>query len=192
MRCASLGISALGPTLTMRSPRTTIVVFGMVCIVSESKSRAFVMAIAAGRFVSRFAISSPRLRSASSDAAISFGIELSYPSRITELHELALAKSQDRHTDPQQLSFICGSLSDLKGFWEKIKANNIKVNHVTNHVNAFGCYFQDPEENNVEVYWHTGRDYPQPCGLPLDLDMSEEELLAMNAAVPDKEPVAAN
>ena len=110
----------------------------------------------------------------------------------TEHHELALAKSQDRHTDPQQLSFICGSLSDLKGFWEKIKANNIKVNHVTNHVNAFGCYFQDPEENNVEVYWHTGRDYPQPCGLPLDLDMSEEELLAMNAAIPDKEPVAAS
>jgi catechol-2,3-dioxygenase len=108
----------------------------------------------------------------------------------SEHHEIALARSQDRHTDPQQLSFTCASLTDLKAFWQRIKDENLKVHHVTNHVNAFGCYFHDPEDNVVEVYWHTGRDYPQPCGLPLDLDMSEEELLAMNAAVPDKEPVA--
>jgi catechol-2,3-dioxygenase len=54
---------------------------------------------------------------------------------------------------------------------------------VVNHGNAIGCYFRDPEENVVEVYWHTGRDWPQPYADPIDLSRSEEELLDIVAAL---------
>ena len=35
----------------------------------------------------------------------------------SEHHELALAKSEDRHTDAQQVSFKIASLSDLRAFY---------------------------------------------------------------------------
>jgi len=108
-----------------------------------------------------------------------------------EHHELALVKAPDRKSDPQQISFTVASLADLKAFWEGIKRRGYTVNRVLNHGNAFGCYFQDPEGNNVEVYWHTGRDCPQPHGDPLNLDLSEAELLALVEHLPAKAPAAA-
>jgi catechol-2,3-dioxygenase len=108
-----------------------------------------------------------------------------------EHHELALVKAPDRKSDPQQVSFTAASLTDLKAFWEGIKQRGYPVNRVINHGNAFGCYFRDPEGNQVEVYWHTGKEYPQPHGDALDLDKSEAELLTDLANMPAKERVSA-
>ncbi|MHB8574933.1 MAG: VOC family protein [Dehalococcoidia bacterium] len=108
-----------------------------------------------------------------------------------EHHELALVKAPDRKSDPQQVSFTVASLADLKAFWEGIKQRGYPVNRVINHGNAFGCYFRDPEGNQVEVYWHTGKEYPQPHGDMLDLDKSEAELLADLANMPAKQRVGA-
>jgi catechol-2,3-dioxygenase len=55
---------------------------------------------------------------------------------------------------------------------------------VVSHGNAFGCYFRDPEGNRIEVYWKTGRDWPQPCADPIDLDQTEEQLLALIENLP--------
>jgi catechol-2,3-dioxygenase len=103
-----------------------------------------------------------------------------------EHHELALAKSEDRRTDAQQVSFTVGSLADLRSFHKQIKERGYPIDRVVSHGNAFGCYFRDPEGNRVEVYWHTDKDWPQPYGEPIDLDCSEEELRALL----DKMPVA--
>jgi catechol-2,3-dioxygenase len=94
-----------------------------------------------------------------------------------EHHELLLAKSEERHTDPQQLSFVVDSLADLRTFYAQIVERGYPIDHVNNHGNAFGCYFRDPEDNRVEVYWHTGLDWPQPFSEPVDLSLSEEELM---------------
>jgi catechol-2,3-dioxygenase len=94
-----------------------------------------------------------------------------------EHHELLLAKNEERHTDPQQLSFIVGSLADLRTFYAQIVERGYSIDHVNNHGNAIGCYFRDPEDNRVEVYWHTGIDWPQPFSQPVDLALSEEELM---------------
>jgi len=109
-----------------------------------------------------------------------------------EHHELALAKSQERTTDPQQISFTVATLADLREFYRQINERQMTIHHVVNHGNAFGCYFMDPENNMVEVYWHTGKEYPQPHGDPIDLSQSEEELLQVLASMPPKEraPVA--
>lgn len=94
-----------------------------------------------------------------------------------EHHELLLAKNEERHTDPQQLSFVVDSLADLRTFYAQIVERGYAIDHVSNHGNAIGCYFRDPEDNRVEVYWHTGIDWPQPFSEPVDLTLSEEELV---------------
>jgi catechol-2,3-dioxygenase len=49
---------------------------------------------------------------------------------------------------------------------------------------TFGCYFRDPEANQVEVYWQTGKAWPQPYAERIDLSRSEEELMALLDLMP--------
>ena len=102
-----------------------------------------------------------------------------------EHHELALAQAlEGERTNAQQISFTVASLKDLREFHKAIKDEGLQIDRTVSHGNAFGCYFRDPEENKVEVYWHTGIDYPQPHGDSIDLDQSEAELLATLKALP--------
>jgi len=102
-----------------------------------------------------------------------------------EHHELALAQSEDgQKTNAQQISFTVASLKDLKDFYAKIKERGLQVDRTVSHGNAFGCYFRDPEDNRVEVYWHTGVDFPQPYGDPIDLEAPDEVLLQKVADLP--------
>ncbi|MGB6454542.1 MAG: VOC family protein [Streptosporangiaceae bacterium] len=100
-----------------------------------------------------------------------------------EHHEFAMVRSDDQKSDPQQISFTVASLADLRSFYAEILDRGYRVDMVVNHGNAIGCYFRDPEENVVEVYWHTGKDWPQPYGDPIDLSKSEAELLDIVAAL---------
>ena len=95
----------------------------------------------------------------------------------TEHHEFVLTPDPDRQTNAQQISWTVGSLDDLRQLYREIKAYGCEINRVVSHGIAFGCYFNDPEGNNVEVYWSTGMDYPQPVGEPIDLERSNRELL---------------
>jgi catechol-2,3-dioxygenase len=101
----------------------------------------------------------------------------------TEHHEFAMVRSEDHQSDPQQISFTVESLGDLRNFYAQILERGYPVEMVVNHGNAIGCYFRDPEQNVVEVYWHTGKDWPQPYGDPIDLSKSEQELLDIVAAL---------
>ena len=94
-------------------------------------------------------------------------------------------------TNAQQISFTTGSLTDLKSIYGRIKASGCKVDRIVNHGNAFGCYFRDPEDNRIEVYWSTGIDYPQPHGDPIDLDESEDALMDIlhNLPAKDRNPI---
>jgi catechol-2,3-dioxygenase len=103
-----------------------------------------------------------------------------------EHHELALARNAELKTEAQQISFTVGSLADLKGFYRQIKERGYPVDRVVNHGIAFGCYFRDPEGNRVEVYWPTGKDYPQPHGDPIDLESSDAELQQVLESMPEK------
>lgn len=96
-----------------------------------------------------------------------------------EHHEILLAQNDERHTDPQQLSFHVASLADLRQFYAEIVERKYSIDHVSNHGNAIGCYFRDPEGNRVEVYWQTDINWPQPFSEPIDLALSEEELLKL-------------
>src|SRR6266567_4010165 len=83
-----------------------------------------------------------------------------------EHHEFALARSDELHSQCQQISFTLDSLSDLLTFYKQIQERGYPIDRTVSHGNAFSCYFRDPENNRVEVYWHTGKDWPQPsCSL---------------------------
>ncbi len=100
-----------------------------------------------------------------------------------EHHEVALVKSNDRRTDAQQISFTCGTLADLREFYRRILERGYPIDMVVNHGIALGCYFRDPEGNRVEVYWRTGKSWPQPFVDPIDLSQGEEELRALIEAL---------
>jgi catechol 2,3-dioxygenase-like lactoylglutathione lyase family enzyme len=110
-----------------------------------------------------------------------------------EHHELLLARDPEKASGMlQQLSFYCGSLAELKEFHRRFQANGIAFERVVTHGNAIGIYVHDPEGNTVEVYWHTGLDWPQPFGRPMDLTRPDEEILgALTTGLPAPAAAAA-
>jgi catechol-2,3-dioxygenase len=98
--------------------------------------------------------------------------------RLDEHHELLLVPGREDGKVVQQISFRCASLADVKAFYRLFLARNIPINRTVSHGNAVGVYFQDPDGNQVEVYWQTGVDWPQPFGKPVDLTASDEKIIA--------------
>ena len=105
-----------------------------------------------------------------------------------EHHEFVFAKAQEgEKTMAQQISFTVGSLIDLKEIHGRIVDAGCQIDRIVNHGIAFGCYFRDPEDNRIEVYWPTGKDYPQPHGDALDITRPEAELIETLENMPPKE-----
>ena len=105
-----------------------------------------------------------------------------------EHHEFVLMKgriSDEGNKVIQQISFIVPTLDDLKEYHQRLKAENVQIDRIVSHGNAFGMYFFDPEGNRIELYYKTGFPVPQPHGEPVDLEASNEELLDIaRAAIP--------
>ena len=99
---------------------------------------------------------------------------------VAEHHEFVLMKGRITSDDAkviQQISFKVAEIDDLRGFKTRLESENIEIERIVSHGNAFGMYFFDPEGNRVEVYYRTGFPVPQPHGEPIDLTRSNEELL---------------
>jgi catechol-2,3-dioxygenase len=103
---------------------------------------------------------------------------MSAQDRVKEHHELVLARGRVDGTVVQQISFRCGSLQDVRDYYKRFLENNVTINRVVSHGNAIGLYFADPDGNNIEVYYPTNIDWPQPFGVPVDLiNETDEEIL---------------
>ncbi len=99
---------------------------------------------------------------------------------IAEHHEFVLMKGRQAPEDTQlvqQISFKVPTIQDLREYKQMIEEENLKIDRIVSHGNAFGIYFFDPEGNRVELYYRTGFPVPQPHGDQLDLSRSDEELL---------------
>src|SRR5579884_1406171 len=104
-----------------------------------------------------------------------------------EHHEFVLGVRPGHHSNAQQISFTVGSLDDLRELYHAIRDHPAcSIQRVVSHGIAIGCYFLDPEQNRVEVYWSTGMDYVQPVGEPVDLDRSNAEILGLVEAMPPR------
>ena len=98
-----------------------------------------------------------------------------------EHHQVVLASG--RASDPgfnmvQQLSFRVDSLDTLRELHQGLKDEGaIDLGPVT-HGNALSVYFHDPEKNRVELLIDTPWYVPQPCRIPVDFSLSDDELWA--------------
>ena len=100
---------------------------------------------------------------------------------VAEHHEFVLMKGRVTSDDAkviQQISFKVPTIDDLRGYKRRLEEENITIERIVSHGNAFGMYFFDPEGNRVEVYYRTGFPVPQPYGDPIDLERSDQELLS--------------
>lgn len=98
-----------------------------------------------------------------------------------EHHELALARAKDpaqktRHV--QQVSFKVHSLDDVRAFYHRLQQEGMRIDRTVTHGIACSVYFYDPEDNRIELYYTTPYKVRQPLGEAIDLDKSNEELLA--------------
>ena len=93
-------------------------------------------------------------------------------------HQLVLSggRAADTPSTVMQLSFKVGTLEQLRSLKAAAAALGGSDMIGLNHGNAWSVYFNDPEQNRIEIYMDTPFHRPQPCGEPLDIDKSEDEL----------------
>lgn len=96
-------------------------------------------------------------------------------------HEIALVKGRQSLDDPhwiQQISMRVDTLDDVRDFKRRILEKGYHLDHIVTHASAIGCYFRDPEGNPTEVFWLTGLPSWAIIGIPIDIDKSDEEVMA--------------
>ncbi len=96
-------------------------------------------------------------------------------------HEIALINGRDSLEDPrwiQQISMRVDSLDDLRDFKRRILEKGYQLDRIVSHASAIGCYFRDPENNPTEVFWLTGHTSWAQVGIPIDIDQSDEDVMA--------------
>ena len=96
-------------------------------------------------------------------------------------HEIALISGRRSVEDPhwiQQISMRVDSLDDLRDFKRRILERGYQLDRIVSHASAIGCYFRDPENNPTEVFWLTGYQSWAQIGIPIDIDQSDEDVMA--------------
>ena len=77
-----------------------------------------------------------------------------------------------------QLSFKVADLDQLKETHSRVRDAGVIEIRQTSHGNALSIYFPDPEGNMVEIYMDTPWYVPQPHGVPIDLSLPNDEIMA--------------
>jgi catechol 2,3-dioxygenase len=81
-----------------------------------------------------------------------------------------------------QLSFRLPDLATMKMVKTRLEAAGLDNFAPMNHGNAWALYVRDPEGNALEFFVDSPWYVRQPCGFPLDLALSDEEILAETEA----------
>ena len=116
------------------------------------------------------------------EGVASTGHRLYFLSQDPEIHHQIVlfdGKPDNLPFNPvNQLSFLVKSLADLRAYYHFAQKAGIQNIGQVDHGNAWSIYFKDPESNPIEVYVDSPFYSAQPCKEPLDLDTSDEEIIA--------------
>ena len=96
-------------------------------------------------------------------------------------HEIALINGRASLEDPrwiQQISMRVESLDDLRDFKRRVVERGYQMDRIVSHASAIGMYFRDPENNPTEVFWLTGLTSWAQVGIPIDIDRTDEDVMA--------------
>jgi catechol-2,3-dioxygenase len=77
-----------------------------------------------------------------------------------------------------QVSFRVETLADLRLFVSRAPGLGATELEARNHGNSWSIYFRDPEHNFIEMYVVTPWQVRQPWRVALDLDQSDEAIVA--------------
>ena len=100
-----------------------------------------------------------------------------------EHHELALVRARDatqKTQNVQQVSFKVASLDNVRTFYHRLQEEGLRIDRTVTHGIACSVYFYDPEDNRIELYYTTPYHIRQPLGHTIDLEKSDDELLAVS------------
>ncbi len=95
-------------------------------------------------------------------------------------HQLALVEGRtadEKLLFLNHMAFRLASLARLRAFHETLKKEEITHIRPINHGNAWSIYFRDPERNRIETFVDTPWHVQQPVVEPLDLSLSDAEIL---------------
>jgi len=134
------------------------------------------------------------------------GMALAFLSRDPlDHHQIVLATGRPDHLPDHigntqfgpsinQISFKMGSIGDLRDLHPRLQQGGASRIFPANHGMAWSIYAHDPEGNNLEFYVDTEWYISQPFLVPLDLELSDDELhektRAMCEASPGFEPMS--
>jgi catechol-2,3-dioxygenase len=79
--------------------------------------------------------------------------------------------------EARHVAFEVDSLAALKAVHQRAKERGARILMALDHRSSISLMLVDPEGNNVEVYWSTGRPAGAPRAAPIDLDRPEAELM---------------
>jgi catechol 2,3-dioxygenase len=94
-------------------------------------------------------------------------------------HQVVLVRGRETAPETfmvQQVSFNVGNLAAVQRAYKKVVAAGCESIRPTSHGNAWSVYFRDPEGNQIEMFCDTPWYVQQPCGFPVDLTASEDEV----------------
>ncbi len=99
-----------------------------------------------------------------------------------EHHQVALAEGRVDADNTavilNQVSFCVDGLPELRAMQSAAEALGVKPFLPINHGNAWAVYFKDPEGNTIEIFARSPIHVRQPVTDPLDLSLSNEEIVA--------------
>ena len=114
------------------------------------------------------------------DPANPEGIQLVFMTQVgSDHHQIAFAnvRGDGPTTTLDHIAFRVENLSEVKEMAERLRADGRATGiGAVNHGNAWSCYFQDPEENKLEVFCDSPFHVNQPQIDGWDFAMSEDEL----------------
>lgn len=102
-----------------------------------------------------------------------------------EHHQFVLISGRPEGDDMaavQQVSFLVGSLDEVRTMHDRVKEAGMEITRTTTHGNAWSFYFNDPDGNRVEIYTHTPWHIPQPHAHPFDLSLPNAEIIEQTEA----------
>lgn len=108
-----------------------------------------------------------------------------------EHHQIVLAtgKPADLPFNPiNQISFRMAEFSGLREMYRRVSAEKVKELYPVSHGNALSIYFHDPEGNRIELFVDTPWYVKQPLRIPLDMNLSDDELWRYAEAEARKQP----
>jgi len=97
-----------------------------------------------------------------------------------EHHQIALVPTREDDGPSNSLAHIAfrvESIKDLRTMIACLKGDGAAMRPIT-HGNTWSVYFQDPEQNGIEIFCNSPWHVQQPQAEPWDMSLDDEALLA--------------